>query len=242
MIGCEMMRTLVNFEYESILILEAIRQAYLVETNTESQPSEDPIDTETPESPYTIASPTPLPDSTPPECHTEALEDSNTSDARSTSSNSTTPLSPDHPLTRTSPTPAPTRPSFHHRIACMTAHAQPIMSHGHSARVAEEMALPDSTPYKRYRSSYESSSSSSPSLLARKRYRGMSKLILDMNSEQDEIGEEDTDKDKGHGLDDEGHRLDNKGHSVESDRISLEGKEEAILRVSNEQPRLWRQL
>ncbi|GJR60077.1 hypothetical protein Tco_1502239 [Tanacetum coccineum] len=50
---------------------EAIRQACLVETDTESEPFEDPFDTETSESPHTVASPTPLPDSTPPACHTE---------------------------------------------------------------------------------------------------------------------------------------------------------------------------
>ncbi|GKB86935.1 hypothetical protein Tco_0959207 [Tanacetum coccineum] len=45
---------------------EAIRQAYLVGTDTESEPFEDPVETEAPESPHTVASPTSLPDSTPP--------------------------------------------------------------------------------------------------------------------------------------------------------------------------------
>ncbi|GKD47485.1 hypothetical protein Tco_1272130 [Tanacetum coccineum] len=45
---------------------EAIRQAYLDGTDTESEPFEDPIDTETPESPLTIAPPIPLSKSTPP--------------------------------------------------------------------------------------------------------------------------------------------------------------------------------
>ncbi|GJS92947.1 hypothetical protein Tco_0799915 [Tanacetum coccineum] len=45
---------------------EAIRQAYLDGMDTESEPFEDPIDTETPESPLTIASPIPLSKSTPP--------------------------------------------------------------------------------------------------------------------------------------------------------------------------------
>ncbi|GKC59838.1 hypothetical protein Tco_1087436 [Tanacetum coccineum] len=215
---------------------EAIRQACLVKTDTESEPSEDPIDTETPESPHAIASPTLLPDSTPPACHTEESEDSDTSGARSTSSDSTTPLSPDHPLTRTSPTPTPTRASFHRRTARMTVRAQPVMSPGHSARVAEAMALSDSALRKRYRSSYEtSSSSSSPALPVQKRYRGTSKLILDTDSEEDEIGEEDTDEDEGHGLDDEGHGLDDEGHglddeshSMKSDGLGLEGEEEAV--------------
>ncbi|GKE74609.1 hypothetical protein Tco_1536650, partial [Tanacetum coccineum] len=45
---------------------EAIRQAYLDGTDTESEPFEDPIKTETPESPLTVAPPTSLPESTPP--------------------------------------------------------------------------------------------------------------------------------------------------------------------------------
>ncbi|GKE82743.1 hypothetical protein Tco_1552743, partial [Tanacetum coccineum] len=45
---------------------EAIRQAYLDGTDTESEPFEDPIDTETPESPLAIAPPIPLSESTLP--------------------------------------------------------------------------------------------------------------------------------------------------------------------------------
>ncbi|GKA06694.1 hypothetical protein Tco_0685918 [Tanacetum coccineum] len=74
---------------------EAIRQAYLVGTDTESEPFEDPVETETPESPHIVASPTPLPDSTPP---TEESVDFDTSGARSMPSDSTTSLLPDHPL------------------------------------------------------------------------------------------------------------------------------------------------
>ncbi|GKF77685.1 hypothetical protein Tco_0230155, partial [Tanacetum coccineum] len=40
--------------------------AYLDGTDTESEPFEDPIDTETPESPLAIAPPIPLSESTPP--------------------------------------------------------------------------------------------------------------------------------------------------------------------------------
>ncbi|GKG10337.1 hypothetical protein Tco_0341737, partial [Tanacetum coccineum] len=45
---------------------EAIRQAYIDGTDTESEPFEDPIDTETIESPLAIAPPIPLSESTPP--------------------------------------------------------------------------------------------------------------------------------------------------------------------------------
>ncbi|GKB70048.1 hypothetical protein Tco_0931460, partial [Tanacetum coccineum] len=45
---------------------EAIRQAYLDGTDTESEPFEDPIETEIPESPHTVALPTSLPEGTLP--------------------------------------------------------------------------------------------------------------------------------------------------------------------------------
>ncbi|GKD67190.1 hypothetical protein Tco_1309298, partial [Tanacetum coccineum] len=54
---------------------------------------------------------------------TEEFEASNPSDTRitssysSASSDSIAPLSPDHPLTQTLPTPTPTQVSFHHRTA-----------------------------------------------------------------------------------------------------------------------------
>ncbi|GJX99774.1 hypothetical protein Tco_0356793 [Tanacetum coccineum] len=60
---------------------EAIRQAYLVETDTKFEPFEDLVETETPESPHTVASPTSLPDSMPPTRHAEESEDSDTSGA-----------------------------------------------------------------------------------------------------------------------------------------------------------------
>ncbi|GKG11093.1 hypothetical protein Tco_0342493, partial [Tanacetum coccineum] len=69
---------------------EAIRQAYLVRTDTESEPFEGVV--EAPKSPYTIASPT------PPTCHVEESEGFDKSCVRSTSSDSTAPLSSDHPL------------------------------------------------------------------------------------------------------------------------------------------------
>ncbi|GJT20934.1 hypothetical protein Tco_0890871 [Tanacetum coccineum] len=206
-------------------------------------PFEDLIKTETPESPHTIASPTSLPDSTPPACHAGESDDSNTSGARSTSSDSTAPLSPDHPLTRTSPIPTPTRASFYHRTARMIVRAQPVMSPGHSVRVTEAMALLDLAFRKRYRSSYETPSSSSPlAFPVRKRYRGTSELILDTDSEEDEIGEEDTDEDEGHGLDDEGHGLDDEGHglddegrSVKSDRFGYGALRRRELAVEEDQ-------
>ncbi|GJX14259.1 hypothetical protein Tco_0206017 [Tanacetum coccineum] len=184
----------------------------------------------------------------------EAFEPSGTridSSYSSASLDSTTPLSPDHPLTQVSRTPSPTRASFHLRTARMIVRDQPAMSSGHSARVAEAMALSDSAFRKRYRSSYETPSPSSI-LLVWKRYRVTFELILDTDSDGDELGDEDTDEDgedessdaddererlddEGHGLDDEGHGLDDKGHGLddedhglEDEGLGLEEENEAI--------------
>ncbi|GJW46677.1 hypothetical protein Tco_0078323 [Tanacetum coccineum] len=176
-----------------------VRQAHLTDTDTESNPEEAPSEAEESQP---LGSRVPLTDK-----EFEASKPSGTrtdSFHSSTSSDSTTPLSPDHPLTQVSPTPTPTRASFHH-----------------------------STFRKRYRSSYKTPSPSpSLTLPVQKRYRGTSELILDTDSEGDELGDEDTDKDgedessnaddererlddEGHGLDDEGHGLDDEGHGLD---------------------------
>ncbi|GKE99456.1 hypothetical protein Tco_0022807, partial [Tanacetum coccineum] len=148
---------------------KAISQAHLVETDTESEPFEDPSETETPESPHVVASPTLLPDYTPPTFHAEESEASDMSGTRSTASDSTTPLLPDHPLTHTSPTLVPSL----RRIARMVVRVYLAMSPGLSTREAEAMTLLDLAFRKRYRSSYETSLSPtvSPVLPPRKRYR-----------------------------------------------------------------------
>nr|GEV60953.1 hypothetical protein [Tanacetum cinerariifolium] len=90
---------------------EAIRQAYLVWTNSESEPFEG--EAETPESPHSIA---------PPTCHVEESEGFGTFGARSTSSDSIAPLSPDHTLTHTTP--------FFVPSLRMAMHVSPAMSPG----------------------------------------------------------------------------------------------------------------
>ncbi|GJX06192.1 hypothetical protein Tco_0194124 [Tanacetum coccineum] len=56
------------------------------------------VETETPESPHTVASPTPLLDSAPATRYAEDSVDSVTSGARPTSSDFTAPPSPDHSM------------------------------------------------------------------------------------------------------------------------------------------------
>ncbi|GJT70730.1 hypothetical protein Tco_1030016 [Tanacetum coccineum] len=92
---------------------EAIRQAYLVGTDTD----------------------------TPPICHVAESEGSDTSGARSMSSDSTVPLLPDHLLTHTIPTLVP----IIRRTARMAVCIPPRMSLGVSASMAEVTAMSDSS-------------------------------------------------------------------------------------------------
>ncbi|GKD12590.1 hypothetical protein Tco_1196997, partial [Tanacetum coccineum] len=172
---------------------EAIRQTYLVEADTESEPIEDLVETEIPESPHIVASPTSLPDSTPSTCHVVESEDSDTSSARSTSSDSTAPLLPDHPLTHTTPALVPSLC----RTARMAVHVPPAMSPSLSASIAEVATMSDSAFRKRFRSSYDSSPSSSPpDLPSRKCYRGTSELVEDDEEEEDDQEEDDEEEDE----------------------------------------------
>ncbi|GJS71446.1 hypothetical protein Tco_0704287 [Tanacetum coccineum] len=136
----------------------AVRQAQLVDT--ESEPEEAPSEAEELQS---LGSRVPFMGE-----ELEAVKPSRTridSSHSSASSDSTTPLSPNHPLTHVSPTPTPTRVSFHQRTKRMAVCTQPTLSSGMSARIAETAALSPSSFHKRYRSSYETSSSSSSSTL-----------------------------------------------------------------------------
>ncbi|GKE31299.1 hypothetical protein Tco_1450621 [Tanacetum coccineum] len=175
----------------------AVRQAQLVDTDSESNLEEAPSKAKELQS---LGSRLPLMGE-----QFEAIKPSSArtnSSYSSTSSDSTTPLSSDHPLTHVSPTPTPTRVSFHHRTTCIAVRTQPTLSPSMSARIAEAAALSPSSFRKRYISSYETSSSSL-TLPVRKRCRGTSKLILDTNSERDELGEEGTKEDESSDVDDE---------------------------------------
>ncbi|GJW05724.1 hypothetical protein Tco_1568147 [Tanacetum coccineum] len=167
---------------------EAIRQTYLVGTNTESKPFEG--EAKASESPHTVASPTLLPDSTPPAYRAEESKGSNTSSVRSTSSDSTAPLLPDHPLTHTTPTLVP----ILRRTAPMAVRVPPEMSSGLSVSMAGVAAMFESIFRKRFRSSYESSPSLSlPDLPSRKHYRGTFELVEDSEEDDDEEDEESMD-------------------------------------------------
>nr|GFA17849.1 hypothetical protein [Tanacetum cinerariifolium] len=217
---------------------KAIRQAYLVGTDTESEPFEG--EAETPKSPHIVS---------PPSCHVEESEGSGTSGVRSTSSDSIAPLLPDHPLIHTTPALVP----ILCRITRMAMRVLPAMSPGLSAGIAEVAIMYELVFHKRFMSSYDSLPSST--LPVRKRYRGTSELILDTDSKEDEEVEESLDYDsesedaddegptvkdedpiagdeglavgdEGPGMGVESRGLDDEGHSVESDGFGL-GEEEA---------------
>ncbi|GKA53827.1 hypothetical protein Tco_0747142 [Tanacetum coccineum] len=90
---------------------------------------------------------------------------------------------------------------------------------------------------KRYRSLYETSSSSSLTLPRQKRYRGTSELILYTNSNEDKLGDEDTkddeedESDEDHGLGDESQGLEDEGLSLEEEEAVPEGQQQAVLVV-----------
>ncbi|GJZ84859.1 hypothetical protein Tco_0650198, partial [Tanacetum coccineum] len=194
----------------------AVRQAHLVDTDTKFRPLEDLRETEIPQ-PLPIT-PSPVPSSDDP--YLIAIEPSDTRITTShsiASSNSTTPLSPDHLLAQTSP--AQTQVSYYRSTARMVVRTQPTLSPGMSARIAEVAALSLSLFCKRYRSSYETPSpSSSPTLPIRKRYRGTSELVEDI---EDESLDSDT---EGEGSEDE-------GPGSEEEEVAPEGQQQAVLIV-----------
>nr|GEU69099.1 hypothetical protein [Tanacetum cinerariifolium] len=219
-----------------------VRQAHIVDTDTESGPVEDLRETEVPQPLLVVPLPVPSSDdlhlivgqaytpatvdmeSEPEEAPSEieefeAYEPSYTritSSHSSYSSDSIAPLSPDHPLTQTLPTHTPTRISFHCKTARMAVRTQPTLSSGMSARIAEAAALSPFLFHKRYRSFYETPSPSlSPTLPIRKRYRGTSELIEDT---EDESLDSDTDRE---GSEDEGPGL-------EEEEAASEGQQQAV--------------
>ncbi|GKD81114.1 hypothetical protein Tco_1347953 [Tanacetum coccineum] len=173
--------------------------------DAESEPFEDPIETEetqplslrtAPLSPdYTLASPDYTPDTPHLDEESEPIKASTTRTA--SPSDYTSPLSPNNQLTHTSPTPTPSRAFYYHCTARMAMRTQPILSPGIFARVTEAASLSLSSFCKRYRSSYETPSSSpslasSTTLPIRKRYRGTFEPIFGTKTEDGELEVEGT--------------------------------------------------
>ncbi|GJV89116.1 hypothetical protein Tco_1533054 [Tanacetum coccineum] len=141
-----------------------VRHAYTsTTTDTESEPFEDPIETEEPQSLPISSAPIPSPDYTPATPHSDKeLEPMEASKTRIASlhsitspSDSISPLFPYHPLTQTSPTPTPFQAFFYHSTACMVVRTQPTLSPGITARVTEVMTLSPSLFWQRYQGTSE---------------------------------------------------------------------------------------
>nr|GEZ49967.1 hypothetical protein [Tanacetum cinerariifolium] len=126
----------------------------------------------------------------------------------------------------------------------MVVHVPPVMSPGLSAGIAEVAAMSNLAFCKRFRSSYDSSSS--PTLPVRKRYRGTYELILGTDSKEDEEVEESLDSDseseevedegptshgvdgKSYGLDDESYGLDDESYGVDGESYGLDDESRGI--------------
>nr|GFC87384.1 hypothetical protein [Tanacetum cinerariifolium] len=137
----------------------------------------------TPESPYIVA---------PPTCHVDESECYGTSGVRSTSSDSIASLSPDHPLTHTTPVLVP----ILRRTARMVVRVPPVMSPGLSAGMAEVAAM--------------------------KRYRGTSELIFGTDSKEDEEVDESSYSDsKSEDVEDEGPTTEDEDPAAEDEGLAV---------------------
>nr|GEY14732.1 hypothetical protein [Tanacetum cinerariifolium] len=192
----------------------AVRHAQLVVTDTKSDPEEAPSEVE---ELRPLGSRVPLTD--------EEFEASDPSGTRTDSSHSsasldsTTPLSPDHPLTQVSPTLTPTRASFHRRTTRIIVRTQPAISLGLLARVTEVMALSDLAFH---------IDSEGDKLGDEDTDEGGEDESYDADDVREGLDDE------GHGLDDEGHGLDDEGHGLDEEDHGLKkdglGLEEALRR------------
>nr|GFB26505.1 hypothetical protein [Tanacetum cinerariifolium] len=181
---------------------EAIREAYLDGTDTESEPFKDSVKTETPDSPHTVA---------PPTCCIEESQGSGTSGARSTS-DSTAPLLPDHPLTHTTHVLAPSL----RKTARIAVHCLPSMSPGLSASIAEVAAMFDSAFYE-----------SEGDELGEEEDKEVEKS-LDLNSKsEDTEGKGPTTEDEDPAAGDDGLSAGDEGPSMGVKSLGL-GREEAV--------------
>ncbi|GJS90632.1 hypothetical protein Tco_0773268 [Tanacetum coccineum] len=218
-----------------------VRHAYLHTTrDIKSETEEAPSETDEFQPPSTRSAPlssdhTPiLPDRTPVSPLTdkefEAFEPSDTritSPHTTTPSYSTTALSPDHSLTQKAPTPTHARAFFYRKTARMGMHTQPAMPLGLSARVTKAMTLSPSSSLKRYRSSYETPSSSptlaSPQTLPlRKRYRGTSKLVESSDTETE------GDESEADGADSESEESKDEGPDLEREETASGDQQQAV--------------
>ncbi|GKB40761.1 hypothetical protein Tco_0885703, partial [Tanacetum coccineum] len=209
---------------------EAIRQAYLDGTDTESEPFEDPIDTETPELPLTVAPPISLFE-TPPISLSES-----------------TPPVLVPILRRTARMAVRVPPAMSSGLSASIAEVAAMSESAFRKRFrssyesSPSVSPPDLPSRKRYRGTSELVEDSEED------------EEIEESLDSDSVGEDAEDEgstaededpaagdeglaagvegpgtdDESHGLDDESRGLDDEGHSVESDGLGLEEEEEAV--------------
>nr|GEX69076.1 hypothetical protein [Tanacetum cinerariifolium] len=183
-IGCKVMRTLASVEIEVMLILGL--SCCLSSSSVRCFESSEPF---------------------------EESEGFGTSNARSTSSDSIAPLSPDHPLTHTTPVLVP----ILRRTARMVVRVPHVMSPGLSAGMVDVAAMSDLAFCKSEEDEEVEESS-------------------DSNSESEDIEDEGpTAEDEGLaarveglGVDDESYGLDGESHGVDDESYGLDGEEEVV--------------
>ncbi|GJT42603.1 hypothetical protein Tco_0951318 [Tanacetum coccineum] len=242
MIGCKVMRTLASVEIGIMLILgfpyclksssvrrleslplchaitledpyEAIRQAYLDGTDTESEPFEDPIKTETPESSLTIAPPLfHYLMSTPTHFFLISLQDSTYGCAAATTALSSDPL----------------------LFLSMEEVDLPSGRLWGTSKLLEDSEDDDEDEEEDIKESLDSDSVSEdaedegPTVKDEDPDVGDEGLAVGVEG----LGMDDKSyglDDESHGMDDEGHGLDDEGHGVESDGLGLKEEEEVVL-------------
>ncbi|GJR42501.1 hypothetical protein Tco_1310604 [Tanacetum coccineum] len=200
---------------------EAIRQAYLDGMDTESEPFEDPIDIETPESPLTIAPPIPLSKSTPPilvhilcraaciaVCVPHAMSSGLSADIAEVA--------------------AMSESAFYKRFRSSYESSPSVLPPDFPSRkryrgTSELVEDSDDEEDKEIKESMDSNSVSKDA-----EDEGLTAEDEDPVAEDEgltaEVEGPDMD-DEGYGLDDESHSIDDEGHSVESDGLGLEEEE-----------------
>ncbi|GKC71033.1 hypothetical protein Tco_1116916 [Tanacetum coccineum] len=195
---------------------EAIRQAYLDGTDTESEPFENPIETETPESPLILAPPTSLPESTPPTL---------VSILRRTA----------RMFVRVPPAMSSGLSASMAEVAAMyeSAFCKRFRSFYESS---PSSSPPDLPSWKRYRGTSELVEDDDEE--DEEIEESLDSDCASEDAEDEGPTEEDEDPvawdeglavgDEGPGMGVEGHGLDDKGHSVESDGLGLGDEEEVV--------------
>ncbi|GKA83688.1 hypothetical protein Tco_0805283 [Tanacetum coccineum] len=179
---------------------KGIRQAYLDGTDTESEPFEDPVETETPESPITVAPPTSLPKSTPPTlvlilCRTACM------------------------AVRVPPTMSPGLSSCMEEVAAMSDFA-----------FLEDDEEEDEEIEKTLDSDYVGEDVEDEGPATEDEDPVIGDEGLAKRDEGPGMGVESRHSDvESRGSDDESHGLDDEGHSIESDGLGLGEEEEVVL-------------